>query len=80
MATPAPVAATPEYVVPDGIDLQQTSGKVTGRPMFKVRGFEMPWAGTEQEAVGLHSRLKAAFENGYYCGGSNKPPKPATTH
>lgn len=80
MATPAPVAAPPDYVVPEGIDLQQSCGKVTGRPMFKVIGFEMPWAGSEQEAVELHSRLKSAFENGYYCGGTAKPPKTANTH
>lgn len=74
---PAPAAATPEFVVPEGIDLQYQTGKVTGKPMYRVVGFEMPWAGTEQAAVELYQRLTAAYGNGYFAGSAKKP---AGTH
>lgn len=47
-------------------EIQVGTGKVTGKAMYKVRGFEMPWCGSEKDAWSVHDRLKKAYESGYY--------------
>lgn len=57
--------------------IQESTGKVTGKPMFKVRGFDMPWCGTPEDAIDVYGRLKKAIETGYFKSVDvAKKPKP----
>lgn len=60
--------AKPLFIVPEGIELQMQSGPLSGKPMYKVAGFEMPFMGSEEEAVRVFQRLKHAYETGYFAG------------
>jgi len=40
--------------------------------MFKVSGFEMPFQSSEEIAVQVFQRLKAAYTNGFFTAGSRK--------
>ncbi|KVP17210.1 hypothetical protein WJ84_02710 [Burkholderia ubonensis] len=53
-------------MVPEGIKIQHKIGPVTGKHMYKVAGFEMPYEGSEEAAVKLYQRLKQAYESGYF--------------
>ena len=69
----APTPETPQpFVVPDGIKIEHRLGPVTGKHMYKVAGFEMPYAGSEEAAVQLYQRLKHAFETGYFTGNGTR--------
>jgi len=64
--TPTPDTPAEPYVVPDGIQLEHKFGAVTGKPMWKVAGFNMPYEGSPEGAVKLHNVLRTAYENGYF--------------
>lgn len=71
MATPEKSVqpdAKPPFIVPEGIELQMMNGPISGKPMYKVSGFEMPFMGSEEEAVRVYQRLKHAYETGYFAG------------
>jgi hypothetical protein len=76
--TDAPPTETPAepYVVPDGIQLEHKFGPVTGKPMWRVVNFNMPYAGSPEEAVRLYRTLFTAFTTGYFRSNPNR--KPAT--
>jgi hypothetical protein len=65
---PAPALETPAepYAVPEGIQLEHKFGAVTGKPMWRVVGFNMPYDGSPEGAVKLYERLKHAYETGYF--------------
>lgn len=63
---PLSVAEPVPFVVPDGIDLEFRSGPITGKPMYKVVGFNMPFMGTEESAVHVYQRLRAAYQTGFF--------------
>lgn len=69
--TPAPEADQP-FVIPEGITLEYRAGPVTGKPMYRVQGFNMPYMGTEQAAVQVYDRLKSAYEKGFFNAASRK--------
>jgi hypothetical protein len=46
-------------VVPDGIQLEHKFGAVTGKPMWRVVGFNMPYEGSPEGAVKLYEQQKA---------------------
>ncbi|WP_157657814.1 hypothetical protein [Burkholderia ubonensis] len=71
----APTPETPQpFVVPEGLTIEHRLGPVTGKHMYKVAGFEMPYAGSEEAAVQLYQRLKHAYETGYFNStGTRKP-------
>ena len=54
------------FVVPEGIDLEYRAGPITGKPMYKVVGFNMPFMGSEQSAVEVYQRLSTAYQNGFF--------------
>lgn len=64
-ATPMPDAPPP---MPEGAELVTTTGKLTGTPLYKVSGFEMPWASSEREAIRVYDTLRHAYANGYFGG------------
>jgi len=68
---PAPEAAQP-FVVPDGITLEYRAGPVTGKPMYRVAGFNMPYMGSEEAAVQVFQRLSTAYQNGFFNAASRK--------
>jgi len=77
MSTQSKAAAVPAeppvpFVVPEGIKIEHRPGPITGRPMFKVSGFEMPFQSSEEIAVQVFQRLKAAYTNGFFTAGSRK--------
>lgn len=62
-------AAAPEpqpFVVPAGIDLEYRAGAITGKPMYRVVGFNMPFMGSEEAAVQVFQRLNSAYQNGFF--------------
>lgn len=61
--TPAPVD---QLSVPDHIEFAAITGPVSGKQLFKVKGFEMPWQGSVASAYALYTRLLHAQESGYY--------------
>lgn len=65
-----PVATEPPipFVVPEGLRVEHRLGPVTGKHMYKIAGFEMPYEGTAEGAVKLYQRLKQAYETGYFNG------------
>lgn len=65
-----------EFIIPDGIEIKQTFGSITRKPMYSVAGFEMPYCGSPQDAVRVYTSLKQAYENGYFNGTTAKKPVP----
>ncbi|GBG14272.1 glycosyl transferase family 2 [Novimethylophilus kurashikiensis] len=72
-------ASTPteEFVVPEGIQIKQVYGKLTGKTLYTVEGFEMPLQGTPEAAVRVYTTLKQAYETGYFSGGVVKKERAA---
>lgn len=64
--TPTPEEIVP-FTVPDGIEIQSSNGAISGKPQYRVAGFEMPWVSTPEIAVGVYERLKKANESGYFA-------------
>lgn len=64
--------APDELVIPEGVVITQTYGKITGQPLFKVDGFEMPLMSSPAEALRVYSSLKQAYESGYFNGSTVK--------
>jgi hypothetical protein len=64
--TPAPDTPAEPFVVPDGIQLEHKFGAVTGKPMWRVVNFNMPYAGSPEEAVRLYRTLDTAYRDGYF--------------
>ena len=60
------------FVVPEGINVEYRAGPITGKPMYKVVGFEMPYMGSEQAAVEVYQRLTAAFQSRLFSAASRK--------
>lgn len=56
----------PSFEVPEGIDLEESSGRLSGKPLFRVRAFNMPWQGSPEAAVRVYSALHKANESGYF--------------
>lgn len=56
----------PPFVIPDGITVEYRAGPVTGKPMFRVAGAEMPYMGSEEAAVGVYQRLHAAAQTRFF--------------
>lgn len=55
-------------------EIEMGYGKATGKEMFRVRGFEMPWCGSPEDALSVYGRLKHAYETGYYhCAAKPRP-------
>lgn len=67
-----PVAEQLPFVVPEGIDLEYRPGPITGKPMYKVVGFNMPFMGSEESAVQVYQRLSAAYQNGFFNAAARK--------
>lgn len=67
-----PAHEKPPFIVPDGVTFEYRSGPLSGKPMFKVSGFEMPYQGTEEEAVRVYLRLNQAYSSGYFAGNPAK--------
>jgi hypothetical protein len=65
-AAPASETTAEPFVVPEGIQLEHKFGAVTGKPMWRVANFNMPYAGSPEEAVLLYRTLDAAYRNGYF--------------
>ncbi|WP_269766314.1 hypothetical protein [Burkholderia ubonensis] len=42
--------------------------------MYKVAGFEMPYTGSQEDAVKVYQRLKHAYETGYFVSNGNRKP------
>jgi hypothetical protein len=61
-----PVAAHTETVALEGITVQQSHGKITGRLMFKVAGVDMPWMESEEQALRVYAVLLKAVQSGYF--------------
>ena len=74
MATPEKTSpdTTPPFIIPDGLDIQSIIGPLSGKTLYKVRGFEMPFMGSAEDAVRVYQRLKHAYETGYYAGNHSK--------
>jgi hypothetical protein len=72
--TPAPETPTEPFVVPDDIQLEHKFGAVTGKPMWRVVNFNMPYAGSPEEAVRLYRTLFTAFTTGYFRSNPNRKP------
>lgn len=66
VAFPAPSTAAEPFVVPEGLRIEHKIGPVTGQHMYKVAGFEMPYTGSQEDAVKVYQRLKHAYETGYF--------------
>lgn len=60
------------FVIPEGITMLSCIGPLSGKPLFKVKDFEMPYQGSEEDAISLYQRLKHAYETGYYSGSHAK--------
>lgn len=69
---PVPVAEQLPFVVPEGIDLEYRSGPITGKPMYKVVGFNMPFMGSEEAAVQVYQRLSTAYQNNFFNAAARK--------
>lgn len=63
---------SPSFTVPDGIILERRTGPVSGQPLYRVEGFEMPYQSSEEAAVQVYLRLKAAYANGYFTGNGHR--------
>jgi hypothetical protein len=76
MASPAkssvPAPEPQPFVVPEGIDLEYRPGPITGKPMYRVVGFNMPFMGSEETAVQVYQRLKTAYQSGFFNPSSRK--------
>lgn len=70
----APIAAPAPFVVPDGIDVECRAGAITGQPMYRVVGFNMPFMGTEEGAVQVYQRLNTAYRNGFFTPADHSKP------
>lgn len=70
VSVPAPEPVP--FVVPEGIDLEYRAGPITGKPMYKVVGFNMPFMGSEQSAVEVYQRLSAAYQTGFFNAAARK--------
>jgi len=68
----APVAEPIPFVVPDGVDIECRAGKITGQPIYKVVGFNMPFMGSEEAAVQVYQRLNTAYQNGFFNAAARK--------
>lgn len=70
-ATPEAPEARP-MVIPEGVTLEHRIGPLTGQPLYRVAGFEMPWTSSEAQAVEVYGRLKEAYDSGYFSAASKK--------
>jgi hypothetical protein len=68
----APLPEPVPFVVPEGIDIECRSGKITGQPMYKVVGFNMPFMGSEEAAFQVYQRLNTAYQNGFFNAAARK--------
>lgn len=64
------------FVVPEGIELKQVIGKITGQTLYTVAGFNMPLMDSPA-AVRVYTTLKHAYETGYFSGGVIKKERAA---
>jgi len=71
-AAPASETTAEPFVVPEGIQLEHKFGAVTGKPMWRVVNFNMPYAGSPEEAVKLYRNLHQAFTSGYFTASSKR--------
>lgn len=69
-STPAPEPVP--FVIPEGITVEYRAGPITGRPMYKVAGFNMPYMGSEQSAVEVYQRLMAAYSSSFFNAAARK--------
>jgi hypothetical protein len=64
--TSVPAPEPVPFVVPEGIDMECRSGKITGQPMYKVVGFNMPYMGSAESAYQVYQRLSTAYQTGFF--------------
>lgn len=62
----APAPDPVPFIVPDGIDIECRPGKITGQPMYKVVGFNMPFMGSAESAYQVYQRLSTAYQTGFF--------------
>lgn len=73
------------FEVPDGVELKQVTGKITGQTLYTIAGFNMPLMDSPEAAIRVYKALKHAYETGYFTGGAKKEHptkvagKPTTT-
>lgn len=48
-------------------DIEVKHGEVTGRELFRVRGVEMAWLPSRDEAVNVAKRIQKAIDGGMFA-------------